>query len=191
MIKIFSSIALAGLITATLTGCSAEAPAPEETLDERCKRGGELVPEWVCSSSLEGTSYAAVGIGTSKSLSMKQNQAIGKARAKLAYQVSVQVKAKLEDFMRSTGNANDETMEAVTTTVTKQVAKIDLQGSKKVKEFTTSSGTLFVLVAVPNSSINKKVKSSIASSRNNDDALWQQFQSKQALDGLEKEFPTD
>ena len=191
MVKTLSSIALAGLIAATLTGCSGDAPAPAETLDERCHKEGVLVPEWVCNSSIEGSSYAAVGIGTSKSLSMKQNQALGKARAKLAYQVNVQVKAKLEDFMRSTGNGDAETIEAVTSAVTKQTAKVDLQGSRKVKEFTTESGKLFVLVAIPDSFINKKVKDSISSSRNNEDALWQQFQSKQALDSLEKEFPTD
>ena len=193
MVKTLSSIALAGLIAATLTGCSEEAPAPKplKTLDERCHKGGVLVPEWVCTSSINEYSYAAVGIGTSESLSMKQNQALGKARAKLAYQVNVQVKSKLEDFMRSTGNGDDEVIDTVTTTVTKQTAKMDLQGSRKVKEFTTEAGTLFVLVAIPDTFVNKKVKDTISSSRNNDDALWQQFQSKQALDGLEKEFPTD
>ena len=191
MIKTLTSIALAGLIAASFTGCSAE-PAPEEVLDERCHKSGELVPEWVCNSSIEGASYAAVGIGTSKSESMKQNQALAKARAKLAYQVQVKVKAKVEDFMRSTGNADAETMEAVTTAVTKQTAKVDLQGSRKVKEFTTKkSGTLYVLVAIPDNFVNKKVKETMNSSRNNEDALWQQFQSKQALDSLEKEFPTD
>ena len=190
MIKTLSSIALAGLIAASFTGCSETTPAPE-VLDERCHKAGELVPEWVCNSSIEGSSYAAVGIGSSKNESMKTSQAIARARAKLAAQVEVKVKAKLEDFMRSTGNGAAETMEAVTTAVTKQTAKIDLQGSRKVKEFSGKNGSLYVLVAVPDSFVNKKVKESMNSSRNNEDALWQQFQSKQALDSLDKEFPTD
>lgn len=192
MIKTLSSIAFAGLIAATLTGCNA-APAPEETIDERCHKGGELVPEWVCSSTIEGATYAAVGTGKSKMISMAQNKAQADARSKLAYQVNVQVKAKLEDFMRSTGNGDTETIDAVTTSVTKQTAKVDLAGSRKVKEYTTKSGNLFILMAVPDNFINKKVKESVAvaSSRNNEDAMWQQFQSKQAMDSLDKEFPTD
>ncbi|MBT5934111.1 LPP20 family lipoprotein [Sulfurimonas sp.] len=193
MVKTLSSIAFAGLIAATLTGCNAAAPAPEETLDERCRKAGELVPEWVCSSSIEGATYAAVGTGKSKMASMAMNKAMAGARAKLAYQVNVQVKAKLEDFMRSTGNGDTETIDAVTTSVTKQTAKVDLAGSRKVKEYTTKSGHLFVLVAVDENIVNKQVKKSVAvaSSRNNDDAMWQQFQSKQAMDSLDKEFPTD
>jgi len=192
MIKTISKIALAGLVAATITGCGGASAKPEETLDERCFKSGELVPEWVCNSSIEGASYAAVGIGTSKNESMKVQQAVGRARAKLAQQINVKVKAKLEDFMRATGNGDQETLDAVTTSVTKQTAKVDLQGSRKVKEYTgRKTGTLYVLVAVDDSLVNKKVKETMSSSHNNENALWQQFQSKQALDSLDKEFPTD
>ena len=192
MIKTISKIALVGLVVATITGCGGATAQPEETLDERCRKAGELVPEWVCNSSIEGASYAAVGIGTSKNESMKVQQAVGRARAKLAQQINVQVKAKLEDFMRATGNGDAETLDAVTTTVTKQTTKSDLKGSRKVKEYTgRKTGTLYVLVAVDDTLVNKKVKETMSSSHNNENALWQQFQSKQALDSLDKEFPTD
>ena len=35
----------------------------------------------------------------------------------------------------------------------------------------------------------KQVKEAVKSSYKNDEALWQQFQAKNALEGLEKEFP--
>jgi len=35
------------------------------------------------------------------------------------------------------------------------------------------------------------VKNAVKTSFKNDQALWQQFQSQQALEGLEKEFPTE
>ena len=195
MIKIISKIALVGLIATSFTACTEDVkPSSSTELDERCYKGGEVVPEWVCNQSIEGATYAAVGIGTSKNESMKTQQAIARARAKLSAQVKVQVKAKMEDFMRSTGNGDNETLDAVSTSVTKQLTKIDLSGSRKVKEYTSrKTGTLFVLVAVDDKLVNANVKKTItqASSHNNEDALWQQFQSKQALDSLDKEFPTN
>ncbi|MEA3228412.1 MAG: LPP20 family lipoprotein [Campylobacterota bacterium] len=191
MTKTISSIALVGIMAATFAGCGA-APAPEETLDERCRDdAGVLAPQWVCDSSIEGASYAAVGIGTSKNASMKENQAMTRARAKLAYQVKTQVKAKMEDFMRATGSGDAETIDAVTTAVTKQTAKLDLSGSKKVKSFRSKDGKLYVLVAVPDNVVNKEVKDTMKTSMGNEQALWQQFQSKQALDSLDKEFPSN
>jgi hypothetical protein len=53
------------------------------------------------------------------------------------------------------------------------------------------SGALFMLVAVPEVAINRDVKDAVRSSFKNDNALWQQFQSQQALESLDKEFPTE
>ncbi|MEA2100059.1 MAG: LPP20 family lipoprotein [Campylobacterota bacterium] len=193
MIKSITTMALAGLVALTITGCGGATATPaEEVLDERCRDdSGMLAPEWVCTSSIEGAEYAAVGIGSSKNASMREAQAMTRARAKLAYQVNTKVKAKMEDFMRSTGNADAETMDAVTTAVTKQTAKLDLSGSRKVKTFRSKDGKLYVLVAVSDASVNQKVKNTMKTSMGNEQALWQQFQSKQALDSLDKEFPTD
>lgn len=195
MIKTISSLALAGLLAATITGCGGAAPAPEETVDDRCRVGsGQLAPEWVCIQSIEGAEYAAVGIGQSKNESMKRKMAISRARANLAHQIETKVKSKVEDFMRSTGNGDAETIDAVTTNVSKQTAKVTLTGSRVVKQWPSKDGSLYVLVAVSPESekaINKKAQETVKTSFKNDEALWQQFQSKNALDDLEKEFPAE
>ena len=82
-------------------------------------------------------------------------------------------------------------MDAVTTAVSKQVAKIDLQGSKSIDFWSAPSGTIYLLVTIEANAVNKEVKSAVNTSFKNDKALWQQFQSKQGMEGLEKEFPTD
>ena len=194
--KIISSAILAGVVALGVAGCGAAAPAAPamEQIDERCHKESQLVPEWICTESIEGAEYAAVGIGTSKNPSMKKKQAITRARAGLAHSIETTVKSKMEDFMRSTGNGDKETIDSVSSSVTKQTAKVTLSGSRKVKEWEMKSGTLYVLVAVSKEAandINKKVQETIKSSKANDDALWQQFQSKQALDALDKEFPTE
>ncbi len=192
MIKFISSIAFAGLITATITGCGAQAPKPKEDADFRCKQENVLAPKWTCVPFVEGA-YAGVGIAEKSAAGMghMRRVAMANGRSDLAQQIQTQVKDKVELFTRTTGVADTETVDKVTTAVTKQVAKVDLQGSKAVDSWTAPSGNLYLLVTVPESTVNNEVKKAVKSSFKNDNALWQQFQSKQALEGLEKEFPTN
>ena len=194
MIKTISSIALAGLIAVSITGCGGATPEVEEA-DFRCKKGDQLAPEWTCNPNAEGAAYAGLGIGQSQMESMRRKIAVANGRQSLASQIQVKVKAKMETFTRSTGNASAETIDNVSTSVSKQTAQVSLEGSKAVKSWTSKDNTLYVLVTVPEKAVNSgaknAMKKAIASSKGNDDALWQQFQSKNAMEGLDKEFPTE
>ncbi|MEA3330972.1 MAG: LPP20 family lipoprotein [Campylobacterota bacterium] len=193
MIKTLSSIALAGLVVATITGCDGETPAPtQEEPDFRCKQENVLAPKWTCVPMVEGA-YAGVGVAHKSAAGMghMRRVALANGRSDLAQQIKSQVKDKVEVFTRATGVTDSETVEHVSTAVTKQVAKVDLLGSKGVDNWTSPSGVLYMLVTVPEATVNGEVKKTVKTSFKNEEALWQQFQSKQALDSLEKEFPTD
>lgn len=197
MIKTISSLALVGLIATTIVGCSSHAPTVEEQMeqsgiDSRCKQENVLAPKWTCIPNLDG-SYAAVGIAQKSAAGMgfMQREALANGRSNLAQQIKTQIKDKVETFTRTTGNGEKETVDKVTTAVSKQVAKVDLQGSKMSDSWKAPSGALYLLVTVSQSAINTDVKNSVKSSFQNDDALWQQFQSKNALEELDKEFPTE
>ncbi len=199
MIKIISSALVAGLIAVSFTACGGAAPkvekSQEESADFRCRKAGQLAPEWTCNPNAEGAAYAGLGIGESKNESMRRKIAIANGREGLAKQIQTKVKAKMESFTRSTGNGTAETIDTVSTSVSKQTAQVSLVGSKAVKSWTAKTGTLYVLVTVPektvNSGVKDAVKAAVDSSKGNDNALWQQFQSKTALDSLDKEFPTE
>ncbi|PHQ65455.1 MAG: hypothetical protein COB99_03990 [Sulfurimonas sp.] len=192
MIKTLSSIALAGLIAATITGCGGAAPEPEAEFDNRCKQESVLAPKWTCVPMVEGA-YAGVGIAQKSAAGMghMRRVALANGRSDLAQQIKSQVKDKIETFTRTTGVADGETVDQVNTAVSKQIAKVDLQGSKGVDAWTAPSGSLYMLVTVPEATVNGEVKAAVKTSFKNDQALWQQFQSKNALEGLDKEFPTD
>ena len=192
MIKTLSSIALAGLVAATITGCGGAAPEPEAEFDNRCKQESVLAPKWTCVPMVEGA-YAGVGVAQKSAAGMghMRRVALANGRSDLAQQIKSQVKDKVETFTRTTGVAEGETVDQVNTAVSKQIAKVDLQGSKGVDAWTAPSGSLYMLVTVPEATVNGEVKAPIKTSFKNDQALWQQFQSKQALDSLDKEFPTD
>ena len=191
MIKTISTIALAGLLAATITGCG-EQPKPAEEASFACKQEGTLAPKWTCVPMVEGA-YAGVGVAKKSAAGMghMRRVALANGRSDLAQQIKSQVKDKVETFTRTTGNGDAETVDQVTTAVSKQVAKVDLQGSKGVDAWTAPSGTLYMLVTVPSSSINEEVKDTIKTSFKSDNALWQQFKSKQALESLDREFPTE
>lgn len=193
MIKTLSSIALAGVIAAAITGCGGAAPAPKEAEpDFRCHQENVLAPKWTCTPMVEGA-YAGVGIAQKSAAGMghMRRVAMANGRSDLAQQIKAQVKDKVETFTRTTGVGDNETVDQVNTAVSKQVAKVDLSGSKAVDSWQAPSGALYLLVTVPEATVNKEVKEAVKTSFKNDQALWQQFQSKQALEGLDKEFPTE
>lgn len=196
MIKTLSSIAFTAFMVMVFTGCSGE-PSPttieyEQDSDFECKQEGVEAPKWTCIPVIENA-YAGVGIAqkSAAGIGHMRRVALANGRSDLAQQINTQVKDKVEVFTRATGNGDQETVDAVSTAVSKQVAKIDLQNSKAVDMWNAPSGALFMLVAVPQASVNNDVKDAVRSSFKNDNALWQQFQSQQALESLDKEFPTE
>ncbi len=193
MFKTFSSLVVAGLIALTVAGCSDKEPEVKAVEKFGCKQEGVMAPKWTCIPAVEG-SYAGVGIAekSAAGTAHMRKVALMNGRSDLAQQVQTQVKDKIEGFTRATGNGSAETVDMVTTAVTKQVAKVDLKGSKAVDMWNAPSGAIYMLVAVPESSVNDAVKKALSapSSFQNDNALWQQFQSKQALESLEQEFPS-
>ena len=196
MIKTLSSIAFTALAIILYTGCSKE---PSTTTVEykqdsnfQCKQEGVAAPQWTCIPNVK-SAYAGVGIAPNSAAGMghMRRVALANGRSDLAQQINTLVKDKVEVFTRATGNGSQETVDAVSTSVSKQIAKINLENSKVVDMWNAPSGALYMLVAVPEAAVNRDVKDAVRSSFKKDDALWQQFQSQQALENLEKEFPTN
>lgn len=200
MKKRLSTLIIAGTVATLMLGCN-ETPKPAEPVQPgavasnfACKQENVLAPKWTCIPMVDGY-YAGVGVAkkSAAGMGMMRRVALANGRSELAQQIQSQVKDKIETFTRTTGNGSSETVDQVNTAVSKQLAKVDLKGSRGVDIWSAPSGDIYMLVTVPQKPINKKVKETIknGSSIKNDDALWQQFQSKQALDSLDREFPTD
>jgi len=190
ILKGLTSIAVAGLVATVITGCG-EQPQPNQEV-QGCTIEGAKAKQWVCSPVVDGA-IADIGSAprSSAGIGFQRRVALANARSNLAQQIESKVKDKVETFTRATGIGEGESVDAVATSVSKQVAKVTLRGSKQVDSWQSPSGTLYLLVAVPEKTVNESAKQAVKSSFKNDKALWQQFQSKQALDSLEKEFPTE
>ncbi|MBN2815728.1 MAG: LPP20 family lipoprotein [Campylobacterales bacterium] len=193
MIKTAIKLSLVALTAALITACSDKKPEPEAYNPTfECKQENVLAPRWTCTPDVEGF-YAGVGIADKSAAGMAHMKrvALMNGRSDLAQQIQTQVKDKMEGFTKATGIGAGESVDMVTTAVTKQVAQVDLKGSKAIDMWQAPSGALYMLVTVPEENVNSAVKKAVKSSFNNDDARWQQFQSEQALKKLDEEFPTN
>jgi len=198
MTKTISNVTLSALLALSFAACSSKEAKPKKeesapkTQQFACKQEGVLAPQWTCIPDVDGY-YAGVGVAEKSvaGIAHMRRVALMNGRSDLAQQIQTEVKDKMEGFTRATGNGSAETVDKVTTAVTKQIAKVDLRGSKAVDMWQAPSGAIYMLVTVPKKEMNeilkKEIKKSLSSFKN-DDALWQQFQSKQALEALDKEF---
>ena len=196
MKKSIGSIFLAAALAATFTGCADKASgvSADEQADFRCRINNVLAPEWACGNENVDGSITAVGSAPMSKLGegFSRREAIANGRSNLAQQIQTLVKDKVETFTRSTGVGGDEVADKVSTQVSKQVAQVTLNGSKQIKRWQDpTNNDLYVLIGVDEKAMNQEIKNSVKSSYKNDNALWQQFQAKQALESLDKEFPTN
>lgn len=175
------------LLTATLLlgGCET---TPEKVQAPEMKNEFADAPKWVLMPEMEGGLSAVGSAKMSKAgIQFTRTSALANARDELARQMSVKVKNLVKNFTQSTGIGDDETVEKVTSTVSKQVAKQVLSGSKQKDMWISPSNELFVLVILDPAAAAEAVKQSVETSYKNEKALWQQFQAKKAHDELESE----
>lgn len=196
MKKTLVSSTLAALMAISFSACSDKTPEPEAKPAPMaaCTIDNAEAPTWAC-GMVEGYEGMITSVGTAKmskaGAGFTRRNAMANGRSNLAQQIETQVKDKVETFTRSTGIAENETVDTVATQVSKQVAKVTLNGSKQLAYWQhPANSDIYLLVGVTQESVNQSAKENVISSFKNQDALWQQFQAKNALENLEKEFET-
>ena len=191
MKKILNSAILGFAISGLIVGCG----SPD--LDfQQCKIENVKAPSWVCDggATMEGGIF---GVGSSEKsplgISFQRTEAAAAARDALARQLKVKVKNMFKQFQATTGVGDAQTAEKATQNVSKQVASQTLAGSKVMKVWIAPSGTMYVLVGMPDpQAVQQEVKKAVKTSLRNDNALWQKFLAQKAdkeLDAaVDKEF---
>lgn len=189
MIKTILSVTFASLLTFAMSGCSKDVEVAKSVEEFGCKQEGVKAPQWTCIPESEKY-YAGVGIAEKSAAGMDHMRRVAMAngRSDLAQQIETVVKDKISLYTGTTGVAATETVDKTAESVTKQVAKVNLNDSKAVDMWTAPSGAIYMLVTVSKNEANKQIRDNIKTSFNNDNALWQQFKAKNALEELEKEF---
>ncbi|WP_456451532.1 LPP20 family lipoprotein [Hydrogenimonas sp.] len=185
-------LALMMAAVTAMTGCGSKNPDPDG-LQSECTVEGQAAPRWVCGLHHDDAEYAAVGMAKKSKLGFgfMREEALADARANLAQQAALDVKARTTKFARSTGVGDAETVERVVETVTKQVSRVTLHDARQAAYWENpANGDVYLLVKVAKDKLYETAKEAVKSSFGNDEALWQQMQAKGALEALDEEFPT-
>lgn len=110
------------------------------------------------------------------------------ARVQLAQNVQVQVSNMVKNFVETTGVGDSETVDKVSSSVTKQITSQTLSGTRIYKSRTGPSGTIYVLVGMNPAAVTITAKKAVSTSMKRDEALWQQFRSKKGMEELADEI---
>ncbi|WP_426709363.1 LPP20 family lipoprotein [Cetobacterium sp. SF1] len=143
------------------------------------------MPNWIMVPEVEGATAAVGSARIGKAgIQFARTKAMLNARAELARTIESKVKNLLKDYTNSVGMGDDETVESVTTNVSKAVANQTLKGSRQVDMFLAPNNELYVLVAVPNEDLKEDVKNQFKS----DEKLYQEFKADQGFKELDAEI---
>ena len=181
--RIVISLAVLGLLS--VAGCSS--PPPKVAAPECVFPNSALVaPAWVCDMPVEGAAVSAVGISAKSSagVAFMKQMAMADARVQLAQTVRTRVSNMIKQYAETTGAANQQTVDQVNTSVTKQITDETLVGTKLMRSITGPDGAMYVLVGLDESSAQQIAEVAIRSSMNNDRAAWQQFRAQKNQDEL-------
>lgn len=180
----------AAAVTAALVGCSSNEPRPDLADCVYADGSNQEAPMWVCGGPVEGLDLSAVGYADRSAAGpnfMKQMAATA-ARVELAQIMRVEVQNMIKQYAETTGSADDETVDQVNTSVTKQITKESLIGSKIFRQMPTPSGGMVVLVGLDADTVNSLAEQALKTSMNNERALWQKFQAEKSFDEMAQEM---
>ena len=138
MKKTLGSIVLASAIMSGVVGCGGATPQAKEEGDFRCRQDNVLAPEWTCNPYMEG-SMVAVGIAkvnAGNDKAFQREEAMADGRKALSKQISVKVDTLFKSFKSTTGADANGSFDAASSSVSKQLASSQINGSRAIKSWT-------------------------------------------------------
>jgi hypothetical protein len=185
------------LSTATLvalSGCSNKEPEaqPVDQDVDKCYIEQKEAPNWVCNPGVNG---GMAGVGSAERIpglgsDMQRVEAEASARDSLAKQMEVKVQNLFKKHIEVAGVGKDTAVNKHIQNTSKQVASSAIKGSVPKNRWETPAGTLYVRVVISEDAADKFKKDAvdtIKSSYKNENAAFQKFLSKQAMEELDAE----
>ncbi len=178
------------IIATLISACSS---TPDETAITECTFPDSPTAEaplWVCNAPVEGIDVSAIGTAPlgKAGLSFAKQQAATAARVELAQSVHVEITNMIKQYAETTGIGDEETVDQVMTSVTKQITSQELAGTKIIRTATSPGEVLYVMVGIDPATANQITETAIQTSMNKEAALWQKFQADKAQEELAKEI---
>jgi len=186
----FNWLAVA-ILTVTFAGCASKPDKPEVPPCAFPDDGATPAPDWVCGAPYKDLKIFAVGSyeKTGAGFDFQKTMAAASARDFLARQARVQVQNMVKRYAETTGSGDAETIDRVNSSISKQITKEDLSGTRiYITRTNPATKTLYVLVGMDAALSQEFAKQQLRSSMNNEKALWQKFQAKKSFDEMAEEM---
>jgi hypothetical protein len=174
--------------TMMMSGCAQNEPQISQA-PAQVKNKFANAPKWVLNPQIEG-GIAAVGIAqvSPAGMQFQRTEAMANGRDELVRQLELKVSNMVKSFTQVTGAGSSASLDKVASSVSKQVASQTLSGSKQKDMWIADDGELYILMVLDPNAVAQATKDATKTSFKNDQALWQQFQSKKAQDELASEI---
>jgi hypothetical protein len=169
-----------------LNGCGSKAKRID---NEPLEQEYEHAPDWVLAEYQE-KKFSAVGsahIGKG-GIQFARTEALATARSELASQVSVSVRRLVNTFAQQTGIGDDQTLDAFSKQVSKQVTNETLAGSREKEMWISPSSDIYVLAVLEAELVKASVRRQVISGYQQDSAQWQAFQASNGNEELDAEI---
>lgn len=147
-------------------------------------------PQWVCDGRVEGVIVGAVDSAerSDAGIAFMKQIAANKARVQLARNMKVQTENMIRQYADKTGAGSEETVDRVTSSVTRHFTDQTLDGSRIFINIVAPDGKMFVLVGLDDTTTQKLAEAAIMNSVSNDRTAWAKFKSQKSLDELPAEI---
>jgi hypothetical protein len=169
-----------------LAGCSKKVKKID---NERFEKEYEHAPDWVLAET-DSDKFSAVGsarIGKG-GIQFARTEALANARSELARQVSVKVRGLVNTFAQQTGLGDEQTIDAFSKQVSKQVTDETLSGSREKDTWISPSEDIYVLAVLDKMEVKASVRRQVISGYQQDSAQWQEFKAKNGNAELDAEI---
>jgi hypothetical protein len=157
--------------------------------NERLREEFAHAPDWV-TAEYEGEGFSAVGsahIGKG-GIQFARTEALANARSELARQVSVKVRGFVNTFTQQTGLGDEQTLDAFSKQVSKQVTDETLAGSREKDMWISPGGDLYVLATLEKAVVKESVRRQVISGFRQNSAQWQAFEAQHGNAELDAEI---
>ena len=157
--------------------------------NERYEDEFEHAPDWVIAEK-KGVDLSAVGsahIGKG-GIQFARTEALSNARSELARQVSVKVRGLVNTFAQQAGAGDQQTLDAYSKQVSKQVTDEILAGSRETDMWISPSEDIYVLAVLKKEDVKASVRRQIMSGSGQNDARMQMLRARDANDELDAEI---
>lgn len=184
--SIFSPIIICLVLLLVVAGCGKKV---KQIDNERYEEEFENAPDWVI-AEYAGEAFSAVGsahIGKG-GIQFARTEALSNARSELARQVSVKVRGLVNTFAQQAGVGDQQTLDAYSRQVSKQVTDEILAGSREKDMWISPSEDIYVLAILEEAEVKKSVRRQMLSGSQQNGVRLQMREAEDANAELDAEI---